>query len=65
MRGAFTGAPSSLANRVSYHLDLRGPSIPIDTACSSTLVATHLGVQALRNGDCDLAVVGGAQINHR
>lgn len=54
-----------VANRVSYHLDLRGPSIPLDTACSSTLHATYLAVQALRNGDCEAAVVGGCQLNHR
>ena len=54
-----------LANRVSYHLDLRGPSVPVDTACSSSLYATHLAVQALRNEECEAAVVGGSQINHR
>lgn len=54
-----------IANRVSYHLDLRGPSIPIDTACSSSLHATHLAVQALRLGECEAAIVGGSQINHR
>ena len=54
-----------VANRVSYHLDLRGPTVPIDTACSSTLYTTHLAVQALRNGECDAAVVGGCQLNHR
>ena len=54
-----------VANRVSYHLDLRGPTVPIDTACSSTLYATHLAVQALRNGECEAAVVGGCQLNHR
>ncbi|KAI0060607.1 polyketide synthase [Artomyces pyxidatus] len=64
-KGSFASAPSMLANRVSYHLDLRGPSIPIDTACSSTLFATHLAVQALRNGECDAALIGGCQINHR
>lgn len=53
------------ANRVSYHLDLVGPSIPVDTACSSSLTATHLAVQAIRSGDCDAAVVGGVQLNHR
>ncbi|KAI0068519.1 ketoacyl-synt-domain-containing protein [Artomyces pyxidatus] len=64
-RGSFAGGPAMIANRVSYHLDLRGPSIPVDTACSSTLFTTHLAVQALRNGECDAAVVGGCQINHR
>lgn len=64
-RGSFAGGPSTIANRVSYHLDLRGPSVPTDTACSSSLVATHLAVQALRNGECEAAVVGGSQLNHR
>ncbi|KAH9942788.1 ketoacyl-synt-domain-containing protein [Amylocystis lapponica] len=64
-RGSFAFAPAMVANRISYHLDLRGPSIPMDTACSSSLSATHLAVQALRTGDCEAAVVGGSQINHR
>lgn len=54
-----------VANRVSYHLDLRGPSVPMDTACSSTLYATHLAVEGIRSGDCEAAVVGGCQVNHR
>ncbi|KAI0068533.1 polyketide synthase, partial [Artomyces pyxidatus] len=65
VRGSFAAGPSMIANRVSYHLDLRGPSIPIDTACSSSLFATHLAVQALRNGECESALVGGCQLNHR
>ena len=64
-RGSFAGGIATVANRVSYHLDLRGPSIPTDTACSSSLVATHMAVQALKNGECEAAVVGGAQLNHR
>ncbi|OBZ65510.1 putative polyketide synthase 2 [Grifola frondosa] len=64
-RGSFACAPAMIANRVSYHLDLRGPSVPIDTACSSSLYATHLAVQALRAGECEAAVVGGCQLNHR
>ncbi|KAG2139356.1 hypothetical protein DEU56DRAFT_980346 [Suillus clintonianus] len=50
-RGSLAGSPAMIANRVSYHLDLRGPSIPIDTACSSSLSALHLAIQAIRNGE--------------
>ncbi|KAJ6515504.1 putative polyketide synthase [Mycena sanguinolenta] len=64
-RGLLSGIPSMIANKVSYHLDLTGPSIPIDTACSSTLTALHLAVQALRAGECQAALVGGSQLNHR
>ncbi len=57
---AITGtATSIIANRVSYFYDFRGPSIAIDTACSSSLVAIHQAVQALRNGEADVAVAGG------
>ncbi|KAJ7717066.1 hypothetical protein DFH07DRAFT_762136 [Mycena maculata] len=63
--GSFSYTPSMIANRVSYHLDLRGPSLPTDTACSSSMIAMHLAVQALKHGECEAAVVGGCQINHR
>lgn len=57
---AITGTASSIvANRVSYFYDFHGPSVAIDTACSSSLVATHQAVQALRSGECDVAVAGG------
>ena len=57
---AITGnATSIVANRVSYFYDFRGPSIAVDTACSSSLVAIHQAVQALRNGEADVAVAGG------
>ncbi|KAG2335837.1 hypothetical protein BDR05DRAFT_920591 [Suillus weaverae] len=64
-RGSLAYSPAMIANRVSYHLDLRGPSIPTDTACSSSLSAFHLAIQAIRNGECEAALVGGCQLNHR
>ncbi|TQM78236.1 phosphopantetheine binding protein [Saccharothrix saharensis] len=60
---AITGnIPAMLANRLSHFLDLRGPSMVVDTACSATLVAVHQAKNALLLDDCDMAVVGGARI---
>ncbi|MFY9825897.1 MAG: beta-ketoacyl synthase N-terminal-like domain-containing protein, partial [Thermoanaerobaculia bacterium] len=55
-------APSLIANRVSFLLDLRGPSEVVDTACSSSLVALHRAVSAMAAGDCDAAIVGGVSL---
>lgn len=52
-------ALSIAANRLSYVFDLHGPSMAIDTACSSSSVALHLAVQSLRRGECDAALAGG------
>ncbi|MCU0621299.1 MAG: SDR family NAD(P)-dependent oxidoreductase [Gemmatimonadales bacterium] len=51
-----------LTTRVSYLLDLQGPSVAVQTACSTSLVAVHLGVQSLLAGECDLALAGGVTI---
>nr|WP_257232410.1 type I polyketide synthase [Streptomyces sp. Rer75] len=52
-----------IANRVSYALGLRGPSLAVDTAQSSSLVAVHLAVESLRKGECTLALAGGVALN--
>jgi len=51
-----------LANRVSFLLDWHGPSQTLDTACSSALVAVHRAMRSLRDGDCELAIAGGAHL---
>jgi len=58
-----TGLASTMvANRLSYLLNLRGPSVAIDTACSSSLVAVHLACQSLREGESEVAIAGGVNL---
>ena len=59
---AVSGNPSAVANRVSYCFDFHGPSMSVDTMCSSSLTALHLACQAIRSGACAAAVAGGVNL---
>jgi len=59
---ALGGSPASIANRVSYFCDLHGPSLTVDTMCSSSLTTVHLACESLHRGECDVAIAGGVNL---
>jgi phthiocerol/phenolphthiocerol synthesis type-I polyketide synthase E len=59
----FANMSDTLSTRVSYKLNLRGPSISVQSGCSTSLVAVHVAVQALLSGECTMALAGGVSIN--
>jgi polyketide synthase PksM len=61
-RGDILGSPASIANRVSYFCNFHGPSLTVDTMCSSSLTAIHLACQALKREECGLAIAGGVNL---
>ncbi|WP_342374836.1 amino acid adenylation domain-containing protein [Myxococcus stipitatus] len=60
---ALNSSYASIANRVSYSLNLQGPSLAVDTMCSSALTAIHLACNALRQGECEAALAGGVNLS--
>ncbi|ABQ27260.1 SDR family NAD(P)-dependent oxidoreductase [Geotalea uraniireducens] len=60
---ALSGSPSSIANRVSYFCNFHGPSMAVDTMCSSSLTAIHLACQSLQRGGCEVAIAGGVNVS--
>ena len=57
------GNPSSIANRVSYTFNFQGPSMAVDTMCSSSLTAIHLACQCIERGECETAIAGGVNVS--
>jgi acyl transferase domain-containing protein/acyl carrier protein len=60
---ALSGSAASVANRVSHFCDFHGPSLAVDTMCSSSLAAIHLACQSLRSGECSVAIAGGVNVS--
>ncbi|HSI50811.1 MAG TPA: SDR family NAD(P)-dependent oxidoreductase, partial [Ideonella sp.] len=60
---AVFNSPASIANRISYYCNFSGPSLALDTMCSSSLTAIHLACQSLRQGNCTVAVAGGVNVS--
>ncbi|WP_410511161.1 SDR family NAD(P)-dependent oxidoreductase [Paenibacillus sp. BR2-3] len=60
---ALSSVYASIANRVSYHLNLNGPSIALDTMCSSSLTSIHLACDSIRKGESDFAIAGGVNVS--
>lgn len=60
---ALSGSASTVANRVSYFYDFHGPSMAIDTMCSSSLTAIHLACESIRSGQCGAAIAGGVNLS--
>ena len=60
---ALTGLSSSIANSVSYYCNFHGPSMSVDTMCSSSLTALHLACNSIKNGDCQVAIAGGVNLS--
>ncbi|MDE9556290.1 SDR family NAD(P)-dependent oxidoreductase [Xenorhabdus bovienii] len=60
---ALSGSAATIANRVSFCFDFSGPSLAIDSMCSSSLTALHLACQSLRSGECELALAGGVNLS--
>ncbi|HEX6095637.1 MAG TPA: SDR family NAD(P)-dependent oxidoreductase [Thermoanaerobaculia bacterium] len=60
---ALGGPVASVANRVSYHFNFHGPSVTVDTMCSSSLTSIHLACQSILRGECDAAIAGGVNVS--